>query len=46
MSDSSDLRVADTVIICEEWSREVGRMDREDATSKRLDICDRSELQP
>lgn len=45
MSDSSDLNVSDNVEMCEECRREGGRVDREQATSKQLDIWDRFELQ-
>jgi len=38
MSDSSDFNVSDSVVIRDECRREGGRVDREYATSNRLDI--------
>ena len=45
MSDSSDVDVSNSVEIREGCRREGGRVDKECAMSKRLDIWDKFELQ-
>jgi len=45
MSDSSDLIVSDSVAMCEECRRDGGRVDRDHAPSKQLDIWGRFQLQ-